>query len=308
MSEARVIKYATEAEWLAARMEGFGITGTQAAAILLADTPRLQGYAKPWEVWCKHKHPERVEPLEPAYRLWRGHALEPVILRWYAETHGVATTQYDHAIAYHAEHPWLRHSLDGVDALGRVWEVKTTQARHPWPTDGELSPNDLDFPRPDWIMQAVNGAVVLGSDKAGILADVGYGDPRCWTIQVSERLASIHVRRLARWRDRYLLGDDEPPADGSQTWRDYASELRPTLDVVSLPSTSPDAQQAAQWARHKRAALAHQKAEKLLRPHVERMMLDVDGIDLEDGGIRWGKRGARRFPSIAHGFDDVEVA
>lgn len=118
-------------EWHAARQRGIG--GSDVAAAL-----GLDRFRSPLEVYLEKTAPTAL-PLEDAGEpaAW-GNRLEPVVASWAARELGAELHPWP-AILAHAEHPWIRASLDRlvddvVDGL-RVLEVKVTRWDADWSTD-----------------------------------------------------------------------------------------------------------------------------------------------------------------------------
>lgn len=87
------------------------------------------------------------EPKDPNSAMIRGQKLEPVIIKWTAEVEGLELTEPTLMYAYEDQGVRLIATLDAMDQLGNVFEIKTINRR--W--DGQL-------PR-HWYWQGVQQAI-----------------------------------------------------------------------------------------------------------------------------------------------------
>ncbi|MAY48963.1 MAG: hypothetical protein CMH38_03395 [Microbacterium sp.] len=237
-------EYSTREEWLALRRTGIG--SSDASAIL-----GMSKYASLWSVWLDKTGRAKDEPESEAM-MW-GKLLEPVIRDELARRLGVAIVESPTLRSL--ARPWQLYSPDGlIPSLGAVVEIKNASAwlTHEW--DDEI-PDHAE-------LQCQHGMAVTGADGAYVAGLIGGNRLRYEYVPRDERLIDILVAAEQHAWETYVLGDAEPPIDGSdataeaiaQRWPRRAGVTAQAADEGAVRRAVRDYQGAAQAEKDAKAA------------------------------------------------------
>ena len=307
----------TDAEWLEARREGFGIGASTVGALL-----GLSSFRTPWDVWAAHHAPDAL-PQDSTAAQRRGHALEHHVGRVYAAARGFDLTTHDRTIWTHEDHTWARCSPDAsvVDAgVVGLAEIKTARNGWDW-TDAPqeiTDPREIEYlPHPAYGAQCYWQLLVsgrpwcdlvvfpLGHDVAAVaevLADSSHAaalgplvDALASRLVVCRVHASEPFQRqlggwVEDWRTRHLVNAEEPAATGSK----YAGphhgrqEKSGALEVELDHPLTVAADTLYHARRKKKDATA---AEKEATAQLKQAAQGVQEVRTPRGIVRWKKHG-----------------
>lgn len=241
-------------EQIALRKRGLGAS----------EIPTICGL-NPWrrsaiDVWLEKT--SRAEPFTGNARTRRGDAMEPAILRWWAERRG-AVDLVSPGTLIDSEHEWLFATPDAqatVEGEPMIAEAKYVgeRVRHHWPPD-EMP----DMVRAQCLIQQR----VSGIHRAEVAAWIDPGDDpdderilSCpWDPDIVADLIDIAGEF---WREN-VLKDIPPAVDASQSWRAYLEKRFPR-DTKPLDIAPPEADEWVEKRESARRAIAlaeHAEAE-----------------------------------------------
>lgn len=307
------VTYSTHDEWLEARAVDHGIGASTVGAILGASS-----YRTPWDVWASHYAPDAIKAGNVA-QLQRGHLLERHILRLYAEEQGIDVEHYDRTICYHDDQNWARFSPDGIRSDGGVVEVKTVRNGWEWRDAPVLleSGDELEYlPSLNYGLQChwqmlVSGApfvdlvvLPLGHELAavadalamsdwpealGVIADAIRSSLVVVRVMRDSRFAARLGARVAEWREKHLVGGDEPMASGAHASAYHGRQ--PKKGSVEVDEASPITEVADALYHAKRRKKAIDAEVKDYTGRIKQAMQHVEEVRTERGIITWRKVG-----------------
>jgi predicted phage-related endonuclease len=183
------------------------IGGSEIAAVLGCDERR-----DAYSLWALKRRLYEREPGTPQMRL--GQLFEPGILQYYAEQTGCEIETRDPALPsmiHSLVYPFMVYSPDalvrgerrGVDAKLVGW-----QQAHRWGPAVEEIPAHIEL-QCRWYMAAMDYdewdvAVVISNNEFRVYRVIRDRDFECWILD-----------KAHDWWQRYLIGEERPPAGGS---------------------------------------------------------------------------------------------
>ena len=331
MNASLIRFYPSRADWLTARTEDDAIGASDVPCILTdRDGVSASPWGTPWTVWAKRKAPHLLDDAGGTADTVRGTALEPAILRWYADEAGVEVAHYDDAIASHPTASWARMSPDGIRADGLPVEAKLVRyGTSELPPSGPLTLDGV-LTRPDWYWQVVWECVVLGADvghlavavvgarladdldtliAAGASLDVlgallrARGELRTYTIETPAVFRDALLTKVGAWRDRHLVAGEEPsvwrpleiPVGYERSAKDEPTDALPEADDDLWALV--EARNAAK-AREAEAAGEAKAATEQIAARLDAMQ--ATGVRRGKASIRWQvSGGGERIPALS---------
>ena len=280
--------------WSAARLVDFGC-GASATPKALGMSP----YGGPWAVWAAHHAPHLLGKVGGFVR--DGADLESAVVRIFARREGLDLHHHEYGIYYHPEHPWVRFSPDAtsgpLEAPEHHYEVKVVFSPAVAPILPESGPMPLDrFPVPHWPYQALHQLAACPTLRAvTIVTFLPWFEIRTYTLSRDNAFtvkAMRHVmNKMRRWRDRHLVGGEEPPMDDSEICARWVDWTNPAPDDWGKPDDRPrivaTAEQAAMAYAYAEAKAAQERAKSALselRSKIIRSAEDTYRLDLTCGG------------------------
>lgn len=195
----------------------------------------------------------------------RGNVLEPLILAPLV-AQGLWTPQT--AVFWQDATPWLRATPDGIwpiaptNDLFSLVEVKTDGnpgCLDAWPASGEIGEwTDDETPpiRPDYWLQVQAQLYCTGATAAELrvllLPPYGVPDLRTYRITASPRWPAI-LDALTAWRERHLVGGEQPPAR-TREQAEAVARWRYPAPGVERAATDAEAYLIGHALEHKAAA------------------------------------------------------
>lgn len=225
-----IIPTTDRADWLTKRSAGIGASD-------VAGIVGLSPWSTPFTVWAEKKLGYSQDPTEAM--TW-GQKLENVVIDEYEERTGIAVDDRQ-LLVHHPGDEWMMATLDGVayeshddarddherklGALGNV-EVKTDSQWGRW---GDV-PDHYQI-QVQWQMY------VDGLEHAWVVVLHGGRNFEVYEMAQDSRVQQSLVAKASEFRDRYILGDEEPDADASDLTSRILSDLwKGEGDEVELPA------------------------------------------------------------------------
>lgn len=287
--------------WLAARRHGIG--SSDASAVV-----GLSRYSSPWQLWLDKTGRTPLDgsrawsARQQEMLLW-GNLLEPVIVAQIAERLGVTVTKP--TMLRSRAHPWMLCDPDGIiDDGAMVVECKNTSAwmSRDWNPDEGLIPDHAE-------LQSQHAMAVTGADRAVVAGLIGGNELRIVVIERDQRLIDdVLLPAEELFWHHHVLGDVEPPIDGSDDTRDAilaAATPRPDPihadDEAAVRDLIHEYQDAALNEKHAKAVKARVRNELLHMLGGAPALLDHLGNELVrvKRGVFAKSRFEQAYPEIA---------
>ncbi|MGO2892459.1 MAG: YqaJ viral recombinase family protein [Enterococcus devriesei] len=214
-------------EWLEDRRKGIG--GSDVGTIL-----GLNKWKSPYQLWLEKTGQIELDESnsEPAY--W-GNVLEEVVAREFMERTGKKVRRRNQVFE-HPLHPFLRANIDR-DVVGEnaILECKTANSFLAKEWDGDEIPMS-------YLCQIQHYMNVLNRECAYIAVLIG-GQRFVWKkIERDQVLIDMITKRLVEFWEINVMGDIEPPIDGSDATADFLKNhySEEGKEEVTLPSNYDD--------------------------------------------------------------------
>ncbi|MGW7889955.1 YqaJ viral recombinase family protein [Staphylococcus xylosus] len=208
-------KNMTQKEWLELRKQGIG--GSDAGAIL-----GVNKWKSPIQVYFEKIGLSEQEQIDNEYIYW-GHVLEDVVAKEFTERTG-KKVRCINKIFVHPDNEFMIANIDrAVVGESALLECKTTSEfnKDKWQDD--------EIPS-SYLAQVQHYLAVTGYEKAYIAVLIG-GNKFIWKeIEKDEELIKYIIEQEQEFWNRYILGDEVPPVDGS----DAASEFLKLQHLESM--------------------------------------------------------------------------
>ena len=253
--------------------------GPDAAAILGAD---------PWRTSLDviaHKRGDAPDK-EPNWPMKCGLVLEGLLLDDYAERTGLRVVKQPGFIS-HPRHPWAGGHIDGeVPTVPRIIECKTTQSDEGWGDEGTEIVPDRVFIQSAWYMAIRDVA------ECDVVVLIRNRDRFEYRLHRDLTFESYLFATCEEFWQRYVVGDETPPLDGSESTHHYLEREFPRHGSAIVPGDAA----AIDAARELRQAREMERAAKERASELEaRLKVTIGaaaGIDCGAlGRITW-KRSA----------------
>jgi putative phage-type endonuclease len=213
--------------WREQRNKGIGASEA-ATALGVGWSSRLQLY--------NEKQGLVVEPFTGNYHTERGHALEPVGLRWFERETGIAAPKCEWSLR-HPDFPWMLSNLDGWTGEAPV-EVKAPGDYvlgdfHRYVAGEEVSPAS-EIAR--YVVQLHHEMIITGAMYGYVVILPGTKQPVFTRVERDEALCSrIFEAERSLWEDHILTGV-EPDASGPDA-KDIEAAWRAERGDLAAPPT-----------------------------------------------------------------------
>lgn len=260
------------AEQLEERKRGIG--ASEAAAVL-----GLNPYRTPLEVWMQKKG--MVETIEtPAMRL--GTRLEPVIAEMYQERVGVElfTTP-----TIHYKNPVIFATPDRIiKGKNKGLEIKTANARmaEHW----GLEEGTDEIPQ-YYLIQCILCMAVTDLPEWDVAALIGGSDFRIYTIHRDIELETTIIERLLEWWDNYIVKNQEPEVDSSESCAEYLAAKYPRNFKPLKQADETTEQLLSRLAEVKNHLKSFEEQEEAIKNLLKNYIGDADGVQGITGKATW---------------------
>jgi putative phage-type endonuclease len=215
----------TRSEWLVRRRSGIG--GSDVAGIL-----GLSKWRTPRDIWLSKIDTSVEIDDQPTVQQMIGTALEPHVLRLYAEQTG-RSVRRSHQLLRDADDPVLIANLDARTA-GRLIEIKTARNDDEW---GE--PGSEDVPQEYWlqVQHYMHVARVAWCDVAVMFLDKSAPDVHVYEVPRSSAYREI-ANDLSKWWTDHVEANTEPApitsADCGRRWpKSFDREAIATTEALN---------------------------------------------------------------------------
>lgn len=216
------VLYENRNTWLADRRSAapdYAFGATDCTAVL------GRGYASPWEVYLGARG--ELPPKEDTPDLRRGRKWESRVREDYEEATGHLVSAPLCRVQSES-HPWLRPSPDGFAYDGNLleWgglECKTDRHGDRWGEDGTIidswAGDAADLVPPAYAMQCYFLLAATRLPWWDIAVEIpsraDFVELRVLRLVADPSTQDELVGLVAEWRERHLVGGEEPPVDGS---------------------------------------------------------------------------------------------
>ncbi len=205
----------TRLEWLRYRQAGIG--GSDAAAVL-----GLSRWKGPIDVWLDKTKPIEQEDGASEAAYW-GTVLEDVVAHEFAKRTGL-TVRRRNAILMHDAHDFILANIDRELVGQKVGlECKTASAykKEEWSED--------EIPA-EYIVQCQHYMAVTGYEAWWIACLIGGNQFVYKKIERDEELIEMLLAAEVDFWNRYVLGGEMPPVDGSDASKNALQKFYPTAE------------------------------------------------------------------------------
>jgi len=262
-------------EWLKARMSGIG--GSEVAAIF---------GASPWDgphgVWMRKKKlaPEK----EDNERFKIGRMMESPIAQLYADREGVTLEKID-GLLVHPTAPIVGTPDRIIKGKRKGVEIKTadpSQKIH-W---GEAETDQVPV---QYVFQCATYMLLTGFDEWDLAVLFGMNDFRIYRLKRDAELEKSIIDKATEFWNRYVVGNEEPPVDGSESCSEWIGRKYPVVTSELRDATDEETAVIAQLGEARISTRYAEAVEKELENKVKDMIGESEGIWSTAGKITWKK-------------------
>jgi len=263
------------AEWLKARQAGIG--GSEMAAIF-----GLSPWDGPHGVWQRKKGiaPEK----EDNERFKIGRLMESPIAQLYADREGVALERVE-GLLVHPSAPIVGTPDRVVKGKRKGVEIKTadpSQKMH-WGDDG------TDEVPIQYVFQCATYMALTDFDEWDLAVLFGMSDFRIYRLKRDMELERAMIEKATEFWNRHVLGDEEPPVDGSDSCSEWIGKKYPRVVSDLRDATEEETAIIAQLGEARVATRYAEAIEKELENKVKAMIGEAEGVWSTAGKATWKK-------------------
>lgn len=255
--------------------------GSSDISIITGNSPYATSLFGLWAIKTRLAEPEPIDPdTQELFDL--GHALEPVIAKWYTGKTGRRLKRVNQMLVHHSI-PWASASLDRVSAVKgerRIVEVKWVPNRH-WIDTVERVPSYVQD-QVQWQLMVYPAAevadVAVLNGSRGEVHEIGPDDSY-----------QDNLLYLAKWFRDMVTRGVKPPIDGSEA---TLRALRRLYPRDTLGMTEPTVELEALVRQERAAAAAADVAEsehKRIRGVLMSTLEEHSGVEGEDWRVTFRK-------------------
>lgn len=260
-------EYSDREEWLELRRTGIG--SSDCSAII-----GLGKYGSPFSVWLEKTG--RARPVEETEAMLWGTLLEPVIRQELGRRLGLEVTECPTLRSL--QRPWQLYNADGIiESVNALVEIKNASAwlAHDW--DDQI-PDHAE-------LQVQHGMAVTGADGAYVAGLIGGNRLRWEYVGRDDRLIEVINAAEEHFWTTYVLGDQEPPIDGSDATAEAIAVRWPRQHGVDRVADDVAAVEAA-IADYQAALAAAKEADAAKSAAVNQLAAFMQGADtlLDEAG------------------------
>ena len=252
------------------------ISASNAAAIL-----GLSPYKTPLDAWLDIKglRPQSEQTAAMAM----GHIMEPVIADLYAKQNGVELERP--SLMTHPDLSWLVGEPDRlIKGVKKGLEIKNV-GRYMAKDWGEEEGSD-QVPQ-HYIIQVALYMSITAYPVFDVAASIGGEYPKIYTLNQDEDLEATVLERLEDWYKKYILGNQEPPFDGSKAYANYLVSKFPRNEKP-LKQADATADVFIHRLQGAKEIIASMEDEELtIINHLKAFIGDSEGVEGQSGRITW---------------------
>jgi putative phage-type endonuclease len=223
-----------------------------------------------------------VEPGPPNIRMKLGLALEPGVLKLYADETGYTVTPGGH-MCHHLTIPYMVYSPDGLiegERRGVDAKVVAYDQRHHWGEDPDHVPAHLQL-QCHWYMAAM---AYDYWDLAVVFPGLEF---RRYTVERDPVFEEWILERAEEYWQRYLIGDEEPPLGASESSRRYLEQRFPRNTRPIRPATAEEITKLEEFGDLRSALKRLETAKDTVANELFREIGDHDGLSWSRGRMTW---------------------
>ena len=200
--------------WLENRKKGIG--ASEAAAVL-----GISPWSSPVEVWARKRG--LIPEMEDNERLKTGRDFEEPIAQLYADREKVTLTGGGFHSVFHPSLPVFATPDRMVVEYPRGLEIKTVEPA----MSKEWGEEGTDAIPLYYTTQVVVSMAVTNMGEWDVAAFFGMNDFRVYRLRRDLELENTILSRLTEFWNRYIVGNQEPPLDGSEACAEYLARKYP---------------------------------------------------------------------------------
>lgn len=214
----------TRDQWLQLRTEGIG--GSDVSAIL-----GMNDWRSPYQVWAEKTGRIDLGGTENEFIHW-GNVMEPILAREFQEQTGKRVFSPNKQFI-HPKYDFLRANIDrDIEKEPGFLEIKTASEykSDQWQDD--------EVPAP-YLLQVQHYMNVLNRPYVYFCALVGGHKLVIKRVDRDDELINTFTPQLIQWWNDYVVADEQPPVDGTQSTTDTLKHLYgdDTGKVIALPGS-----------------------------------------------------------------------
>lgn len=282
--------------WLERRQSHIG--GSDVAAVL-----GLSRWKSPWDVWMSKKMP--VEDSGETAAMIRGRILEPSVANWYAEEHKVRLEHLDPYHLHEGPEPWMAASPDAIVLADKKHglEVKTSRTLDGWGESGsDQVPVDYQL-QCHWYMACTD------MDRWDVAAYLIAADEFRWyTLRRDRGVEEKIVGQCRQWWEKYIVGDEKPPMDGSDGASSYLKQTFPEDRAPLRDAVGEEITLARRLDAIKKQISALDGHKSELQNKLVEKIGEAEGIRWSSGHVTYKAQERRTLDSKAIRRDHPDIA
>jgi putative phage-type endonuclease len=248
----------------------------RAKGIGASETPAILGldrYRSPIDIYLKKLG--LVEDTE-TFHTERGVYLEDGLRRWASKRTGLNFERSESLV--HPEHQRILATPDGVAMDGNrvvaVLELKSPgfRMRDEWGDGDEDAPDN-------YVVQLEQQMMVTGA-PVGFLGAFVDDDLHLYRFERDRDLDSVIAERINYFWREYIEKQTPPPADGTESHKEWLGRRFPRSSGKMLEPTAADAELLQALKRAQEASKAAEAEVELLKQQLKERIGDAQGIDV----------------------------
>lgn len=263
------------ADWLKARQAGIG--GSEMASIF-----GLSPWDGPHGVWQRKKGLAPEKGDNERFKI--GRLMESPIAQLYADREGVTLERIE-GLLKHPTAPIVGTPDRIVKGKRKGVEIKTadpSQKTH-W---GEEGTDQIPI---QYVFQCATYMMLTNFDEWDLAVLFGMSDLRIYRLKRDMELEASMIEKATEFWNRYVIGDEEPPVDGSDSCSEWIGRKYPVVMNDLRDATEEETSVIAQLGEARIATRYAEAIEKDLENKVKDMIGDAEGVWSTAGRVTWKK-------------------
>ena len=233
-------------------------------------------------LWARKKQPHNAPPRPPSPRMLWGQFVEPALVRFYAYLTGRNAEYWNKPITDPAR-PYMIYTPDAlVRGERRGVEAKIIA----WDQRHKFGEGPQDIPE-GYQLQCWYYMAGMDYDAWDLIAMIG-DEPRLYTIHRDREVEASMLEYVAKWHERFILGDEHPPIGGSAAAHAY---LQRAFPKHKRPDMRPATDQETVWLdalAQARIAQEYYTAERSrLEAQIKEAIAEREGLTFPRGKFTW---------------------
>ena len=212
-----------------------------------------------------------------------GLALEAMILDEYETRHDVKLVRQP-GFMRHPRFPWAGGHIDAHpegSPVRLIVDAKSTQRDDGYGEEGTDQVPAHIIAQGHWYMPLVEAEAF---DVAVLFRNRDY---REYHIRRDPEFEELLFARCAEFHRRYVIGDETPELDGSESTQRYLADRYPAGNGQIIKATPELDELVAMLKQARGSREKHEQIEATLQARIQQAIGDADGIDTALGRITW---------------------